>query len=142
MRAAAGAASGGTCPWAVPLGFLAREQTGGFHGEERHERGLKACAPLWLQSAQSFHGLSNESMSLDERLPSFMIISFLSIVDTAGFINDGRTRPAFFQSSITCSPGSSALRVLLVIAMMITSDDISLCLVELMTTAGRFFDVR
>jgi len=87
------------------------------------------------------NALSNESMSLDERLPSFLIISCLSIVDTAGFINDGSTRPAFFQSSITYSSGSSALRVLLVIAMMITSDDISLCLFELMITVGHFFDV-
>jgi len=87
------------------------------------------------------NALSNESMSLDERLPSFLITSFPSIVDTAGFINDGSTRPAFFQSSITYSSGSSVLRVLLVIAIMITSDDISLCLFELMIAAGRFFDV-
>jgi len=83
------------------------------------------------------NALSNESLSLDERLPSFLITSFLSIVDTAGFINDGITRPAFFQSSITYSSGSSVSRVLL----MITSDEISLCLFDLMITAGRFFDV-
>jgi len=79
-------------------------------------------------------------MPFDEKLPSFLIISFSSIVDTAGLINDGFERPVFSQSSISYSTGPSALCVLLVIAMITTSDESLLYLSELMITAGRFFD--
>jgi hypothetical protein len=89
----------------------------------------------------SFNAFSNKIMSFDEKLPSFLIISFDSIVDTADLSNDGFKRPVFSQSSITYSVGPLTLCVLLVIAMMIISDESLLYLSELIITAGRFFDV-
>ncbi len=60
------------------------------------------------------------------------------MVDIAALIADGFSSPASFQSLRRVSPMRDRLSILLVIAMIMTSEEIELNLSELITTAGRF----
>jgi len=63
------------------------------------------------------------------------------MVDIAALMADGFSSPASCQSLIVVSPAEERLSILLVIAIMMTSEDRELYLSELIITAGRFLVV-